>query len=267
MEWTVCLDFACVCAGMMNPMSRTNEGNLNLLIVKNDQEMSQAAAELVLRQLAQRPDSVLGLATGGTPVGLYRQLCEKKADLSKAVTFNLDEYYGLSRQHPQSFFQFMKSHVYDPLAPLSYDIPDGEADDIEQECERFETAIRNAGGIDLQVLGVGRNGHIGFNEPETSFSSRTRLVALKRETVEDNARFFGDASLVPTQAITMGIGTILEAKTILLLASGAAKAEALYQLLHGDISPDVPVTALRLHSAVQVIVDEEAASLLERLTY
>jgi glucosamine-6-phosphate deaminase len=256
---------------MMNQMSRTNEvnhshsRNLNLLIVKNDEEMSQAAAELVLRQLAKRPDSVLGLATGGTPVGLYQQLCEKKADLSKAVTFNLDEYYGLPRQHPQSFFQFMKGHVYDPLMPLSYDIPNGETDDVEQECERFETAIRNAGGIDLQVLGVGRNGHIGFNEPETPFSSRTRLVSLKRETVEDNARFFGDVSLVPTQAITMGIGTILEAKVILLLASGAAKAEALYQLLYGDISPGVPVTALRLHPAVRVIVDEEAASLLERL--
>ncbi|NOU93990.1 glucosamine-6-phosphate deaminase [Paenibacillus sp. LMG 31456] len=243
-----------------------HEGNLHLTIVKNEEEMSQAAAELVHGQLAQRPNSVLGLATGGTPIGMYRQLCRNKADLSKATTFNLDEYYELPRHHPQSFFQFMKEHVYDPLLPLSYDIPNGEAANVEQECVRYETAIRRAGGIDLQVLGVGRNGHIGFNEPGTPFLSRTRLVALKQETVEDNARFFGDVGLVPTQAITMGIGTILEAKAILLLASGAVKAKALHQLLYGDISPGVPVTALRLHPAVRVIVDEEAASLLERLS-
>ncbi|TDF97287.1 glucosamine-6-phosphate deaminase [Paenibacillus piri] len=236
---------------------------LHLTVVKHNEDMSQAAAERVLAQLAQRPDSVLGLATGGTPVGLYRQLQERKADLSKAALFNLDEYYPLPRRHPQSFFQFMKGHVYDPLMPLSYDIPNGEAEDVERECTRYETAIRSAGGIDLQVLGVGRNGHIGFNEPGTPFTSRTRIVALKRETMEDNARFFGDIGLVPKRAITMGIGTILEARSILLLASGAAKAEALYQLLKGDVSPDVPVTALRLHPSVHVIADEQAASLLE----
>ncbi|MFD0675856.1 MULTISPECIES: glucosamine-6-phosphate deaminase [unclassified Paenibacillus] len=274
MEWTMCLDIPCVCTGMMNMKSVAgkvnqenqviHQGNLHLTIVKNDEEMSQAAAELVLGQLAQRPNSVLGLATGGTPIGMYRQLCRNKADLSKATTFNLDEYYALPRHHPQSFFHFMREHVYNPLTPLSYDIPNGEAANVEQECTRYETAIGRAGGIDLQVLGVGRNGHIGFNEPGTSFSSRTRLVALKRETVEDNARFFGDVGLVPTQAITMGIGTILEAKAILLLASGTVKAEALYQLLYGDLSPEVPVTALRLHPAVRVIADEEAASLLQR---
>ncbi|MEK3723969.1 glucosamine-6-phosphate deaminase [Paenibacillus sp. FSL H8-0034] len=236
---------------------------LHLTVVEDYEQMSQAAGQLVLHQLTQRPDSVLGLATGGTPVGLYRKLREEKADLSQAMTFNLDEYYALPRQHPQSFYQFMKGHVYDPLMPLGYDIPNGESAEVEQECTRYETAIRDAGGIDLQVLGVGRNGHIGFNEPETAFSSRTRLVALKRETLEDNAQFFDHVSEVPKQAITMGIGTILEARTIVLLASGPAKAEALYQLMYGDISPSVPVTALRLHPTVHVIVDKAAAALLK----
>ncbi|TBL79166.1 glucosamine-6-phosphate deaminase [Paenibacillus thalictri] len=234
----------------------------NLIVTEDYAAMSRIACDIVMGQLAQRPDSVLGLATGGTPVGLYAQLCDRHADLSRTAVFNLDEYYPLSRQHPQSFYQFMKQHVYDSLKPLSWDIPDGEADDIIRECARYETAIRESGGLDLQVLGVGRNGHIGFNEPGTSFASRTRLVSLKQETVEDNARFFENASLVPLQAVTMGIATILEAKSIMLLASGSAKAEALRQLFYGRVSTEVPVTALRLHPNVHVIADRQAAALL-----
>lgn len=271
MERPICMDLSRVChLGRNQVISMNNPTRVygftttipKLTVVKNYEEMSRTAAELVMSRLAQRPDSVLGLATGGTPVGLYRQLRDKKADLTKAAVFNLDEYCGLSRQHPQSFFHFMKEHVYEPLRPLTYDIPNGEAADVEKECERYEAVIHESGGIDLQVLGVGRNGHIGFNEPGTSFLSRTRLVSLKRETIEDNARFFEKISLVPSQAVTMGIGTILEARTIMLLASGTAKAEALYQLFYGDISKDVPVTALRLHSDVRVIADEQAAALL-----
>ncbi|GAB7388968.1 glucosamine-6-phosphate deaminase [Bacillaceae bacterium] len=235
---------------------------MKLHVVKDREEMSELATEMVLKQLRRKPDSVLGLATGETPIGLYRKLVERGADFSEVTTFNLDEYYPISRNHPQSFFQFMKRYVYDPLKPKRHYIPDGECDDPEQECRRYEALIRIAGGIDLQILGVGRNGHIGFNEPGTPFASRTRLVALREETIEDNSRFFANKEDVPRKAITMGIATIMEARSVLLLAFGARKAEAIAALFHGEISEAIPVTVLRRHPSVTVVVDEKAASRL-----
>lgn len=245
---------------------------MKLLLVEGYQEMSKVAAQLFAQEVKRKPDLVLGLATGGTPVGMYEELIRmhrtEGLSFSQATSFNLDEYVGLDAQHPQSYRTYMQEHLFGQIdmAAERTNIPRGDAQDLEQECSRYEQAIAEAGGIDIQVLGIGTNGHIGFNEPGSSASSKTRVVQLTPSTIEANARFFESVEEVPTQAVSMGIATILGAKKIVLLASGEAKAQAVRDMLEGEMTPDVPASLLQMHDDVTVIVDAPAASLLSAVT-
>lgn len=235
------------------------------MVVENYKELSQKSAQMFYQSIINKRAINLGLATGGTPVGFYQELVKflKGHDMTECIrTFNLDEYIGLSKGNPNSFYTFMNDHFYKPLN-LSDDqtfIPNGKADDLEDESSQYETLIQSYGGIDLQLLGVGENGHIGFNEPGSHFEQRTHVVNLKPSTVQANARFFNSIKDVPKKAITMGIGTILDAKEIIVIANGEHKAEAIYQLVHGEKSRNWPITALKGHSNVTVILDEAAAN-------
>jgi len=241
---------------------------MKLIIVANPEEGAVRAAEIVIQQIKAKPASVLGLPTGGTPVGLYAQLAKavkaKQADLSQIVTFNLDEYYGLPKEDPQSYYTFMDVNLYAPcgLRPDQTHIPSGTAPDAEAEVCAYEAAIAKAGGLDLQVLGIGGNGHIGFNEPGTDPKSRTHVVTLTQNTREANARFFTSIGEVPTHAMTMGIQTILDAKAILMLAFGSNKADILFDALKGPVSTNNPASFLQSHPDVIVIADHAAASRL-----
>lgn len=230
---------------------------MELIVVNHEEEMSKWAAYYILRQLKQKPDSILGLATGGTPLGMYRLLRQQDKQLyAKATTFNLDEYAGLPAGHPQSYRAYMKDELFSAieLPEAQSHLPDGMADP-EIECAAYEEQIEASGGIDLQILGIGSNGHIGFNEPGTPFDSRTHKVELKEETRKANQRFFDKLDDVPTHALTMGIGTILKSRKIVLLASGQEKQEALRLLLSGIQTVDVPATSLLDHPDVTVIAD------------
>ncbi len=207
-------------------------------------------------------------------VGMYRELVrlhrDEKLDFSRVVTFNLDEYLGLSSNHPQSFHHFMRRNFFAHVnvTPGNTHIPDGAIKgNYQQYCASYEETIRNAGGIDLQVLGIGRNGHVGFNEPTSSLGSRTRLKVLSTETIEDNRKFFAPEEEIPQCAITMGIGTILEAKRILLLASGSSKAAAIAKAIEGPLTASVTASALQLHSDVTFIVDRDAGAQLKQQEY
>ncbi|MED1724825.1 glucosamine-6-phosphate deaminase [Brevibacillus parabrevis] len=241
---------------------------MKLVIVKDYQEMSRKAAELLASEVKQHPQTVLGLATGGTPVGMYRELIklheDEGIDFSQAQSFNLDEYVGLSSAHPQSYRAYMQENLFRHinLPADKTHVPTGDAADLDKECARYEEAIREAGGIDIQVLGIGNNGHIGFNEPGSSAESATRVVQLTESTIEANARYFASVEEVPTQAVSMGIKTILGAKKVVLLASGEAKAQAVRLMVEGEPTADVPASLLQLHPDVTVIVDEAAASQL-----
>jgi glucosamine-6-phosphate deaminase len=228
--------------------------------------LSQRAAEIVAGLIRRKPNAVLGLPTGSTPEGFYRALAATGVSLAQVQVFNLDEYLGLPKDHPESYYHFMKEHLYDKtdVRPENCHIPDGMTADPAAECRRYEEAIRAAGGIDLVVLGVGHNGHIGFNEPGTPWTARTRKVALAERTRQANARFFNSIDEVPTYALTMGIATILEARQILLLASGAAKAPVIKETVEGEPRIEVPATALQQHPDVTVLLDKEAAALLGR---
>jgi glucosamine-6-phosphate deaminase len=246
-----------------------------LVILKRDsEEISCQAAELAAAAVRKKPELVLGLATGSTMVGVYEHLVqfhkEGSLDFSRVVTFNLDEYLGLAATHPQSFHHFMQEHFFSHVNvnPKNIHIPDGTiSGDYDEYCTSYEGAIRKAGGIDLQILGIGRNGHIGFNEPTSSLASRTRLKVLSQETMDDNAKSFAPGEKSPRGAITMGIGTILEARRIILLASGAAKAAAVAKSIEGPIASAVSASALQLHPEVTFIVDEQAASQLTQREY
>lgn len=235
---------------------------MRVVVVDDFTALSNLAAGIVAGLIWAQPRAVLGLPTGGTPEGLYRVLARMKSGFGQVTTFNLDEYVGLPREHPQSYYTYMKSRLYDrvDLQPGNTDIPDGMAPDREAECRRYEEAIRRAGGLDLVVLGLGANGHIGFNEPGTPRESRTRQVALTEETRRANARYFGGLHEVPKAALTMGLGTIMEARRILLLISGERKAEIVPRFLHGPFTPEVPATVLWGHPEVTVILDLEAAA-------
>jgi len=234
--------------------------------------MSKVAAQLFAQEVKRKPDLVLGLATGGTPVGMYEELIRmhRSEGLSFAQTtsFNLDEYVGLEAGHSQSYRTYMQDHFFSQIdIPAERtNIPRGDAKDMEQECVRYEQAIAEAEGIDIQVLGIGNNGHIGFNEPGSPATSKTRVVQLTPSTIEANARYFNSIEEVPTQAVSMGIATILGAKKIVLLASGTAKAQAVRDMLEGEMMPEVPASLLQLHNDVTVIVDAQAASLLSAVT-
>ncbi len=233
--------------------------------VKDYEEMSRRAAMLLAAQVAAKPDSVLGLATGSTPVGAYRYLrkwyAEGLLDFSRVQAMNLDEYRGISRENPQSYYFFMRENLFDHIniKKENTHIPDGEREDGEAVCQEYEELVRSA-GVDLQLLGIGRNGHIGFNEPAENFSGSCRRVDLAQSTIEANKRFFSSEAEVPRQAYTMGIGTIMGAEKILLLASGEDKAEAVCQMICGPITPVHPASVLQLHRNVTVIADEAALS-------
>jgi glucosamine-6-phosphate deaminase len=238
------------------------------------EELSREAARIVASAVRSQPSVRLGLATGSTTLGMYGELVrlhkEEGLDFSKVVTFNLDEYLGLAAEHPQSFHCFMRKNFFERvnIKPENIHIPDGMiGGDYEEYCDSYERAIREAGGIDLQILGIGRNGHIGFNEPTSSFGSRTRLKVLTSETIEDNRKFFGAGEEMPECAITMGIGTILEAKKILLLATGEAKAETVAEAIEGPITASVTASCLQLHPDVTFVIDEAAGARLKQREY
>ncbi|GEN46601.1 glucosamine-6-phosphate deaminase [Alkalibacillus haloalkaliphilus] len=221
--------------------------------VNRYENFSQTAAELMMNQVEKKPNSTLGLATGSTPKGMYQELVKRSADLSQAVTFNLDEYVGISSDHPQSYRSFMEENLFQHIRVGETLIPDGEAADLAAECERYEQLINQHGGIDLQVLGLGHNGHIGFNEPGTPFSSRTHVVDLAETTRKANARFFNSLNEVPKKAITMGIETIMEADQIILLVYGEDKQQAVNRLLQGDVNEQFPASILHEHPNVTLV--------------
>lgn len=241
---------------------------MTIHIYKDVDTQSQAAAGLFAAQILQKPDCVLGFATGSTPLGTYAALIDlyKRgiADFSTVRTFNLDEYVGMSRTHEQSYYRFMVENLFDQvnIPKDNYRLPDGMAKDLNAECAGYERAIDDAGGIDLLLLGIGLNSHIGFNEPEARFSDGTHVVDLTESTIEANKRFFATASEVPRQAISMGIGSIMRARAIALVINGAAKADITKQALQGPVVPDVPGSILRFHPNVTVLLDEAAASKL-----
>jgi len=246
-----------------------------LLVLKpNSEELGREAARVVANAVRRNPALRLGLATGSTMLAMYQELVRlhrrESLDFSRVVTFNLDEYLGLSSNHPQSFHHYMRENFF---AHVNVDagnihIPDGAIKgNYQQYCASYEEAIRNAGGIDLQILGIGRNGHIGFNEPTSSLGSRTRLKVLSKETIQDNRKFFASQDEIPQCAITMGIGTILESKRILLLASGAPKAAAIAKAIEGPLTASVTASALQLHSDVTFIIDREAGAELKQQEY
>lgn len=241
---------------------------MNLIKAKDYEDMSRKAANLIMAQVTLKPDSVLGLATGSTPVGTYQQLIERfragDLDFSGVRTVNLDEYRGLSRTDSQSYYHFMQEHLFSQinLAPGASFIPDGTNDDAAAVCADYEETIRALGGVDLQLLGLGNNGHIGFNEPAEVFEKETHCVDLAQSTIEANSRFFASVDEVPTQAYTMGIRTIMKAKKILVIVNGAGKADILKQAFYGPITPKVPASILQLHPNVTVIADEAACGKL-----
>lgn len=230
--------------------------------------MSRKAANIISAQIITKPECVLGLATGSTPIGTYDQLVERyeKGDLdfSKVSSVNLDEYRGLDHDHDQSYYYFMHEHLFDRvnINPANTNVPDGTEEDAQKECKRYEEVIASYGGIDLQLLGLGHNGHIGFNEPSEVFDKETHCVDLTESTIEANKRFFASADDVPRQAYTMGIGTIMKAKKILVVASGEDKADIVAKAFCGEVTPKVPASVLQFHPDVTVVVDEAAASKL-----
>ncbi len=238
---------------------------------KDYEGMSKKAAFLMAAQINAKPDSVLGLATGSTPVGAYRQLIqwyrEDLLDFSRITTINLDEYRGLSAENDQSYRYFMNHNLFDHVnirKECTY-LPDGTEPDSKKACREYDAIIKGVGGIDLQILGLGRNGHIGFNEPGDCFEKTTHCVDLTESTIEANKRFFQKEEDVPRQAYTMGIQTIMGAGTILLLVSGEEKAEILRQVICGPVTPRVPASILQMHPRAVVIADEAALSRTENL--
>ena len=246
---------------------------MRLIILDNADQVSEQAAQIFMSQLAKKPRSTLGLATGSTPLKLYARLVDLHAagelSFQQAQSFNLDEYVGLSPEHPQSYRAFMDKHLFakTDFSVNATHLPDGMAQDLDQECEVYEKKIADAGGIDLQLLGLGSNGHIGFNEPLSSLSSRTRVKTLTQETISANARFFQPDEWQPQLALTMGIGTVMDANHILILATGASKAEAVKNFVEGPVSAFCPASILQLHQKVTVLVDSEAAAHLTLKAY
>lgn len=233
------------------------------------QDLSRKAANIISAQIILKPECVLGLATGSSPAGTYRQLTEwyRKGDLdfSEVRTVNLDEYCGLGPDDPQSYARFMQEHLFGQvnIRPEHTHIPDGLNPDAGLECARYEKLIEELGGIDLQLLGIGPNGHIGFNEPGAAFERLTHCATLSRATIEANRRFFQSAAAVPRRAYTMGIQSIMHARRIVLIASGAAKAEAVCRAFSGPVTPEVPASVLQLHRNVTLVADQEALAKLD----
>ena len=242
---------------------------MEIIIQPTAHEAASVAARIIAGVLREKPDAVLGLATGSTPVSLYKQLIAMNLNWSRVTTFNLDEYIGLPVEHPQSYHSFMWENLFRHIniRPENIHIPDGNAADIPAFCQQYEEQIQQAGGIDLQLLGIGTDGHIGFNEPTSSLASRTRIKTLTQRTCEDNARFFEPGETVPHHVITMGIGTIMEARQNLLLAFGANKAQAIAEAVEGPISANNPASILQMHPVAKLCLDAPAAEGLKRADY
>ncbi|AGC68963.1 glucosamine-6-phosphate deaminase NagB [Thermoclostridium stercorarium subsp. stercorarium DSM 8532] len=232
---------------------------MRIINVKDYEEMSRKAADLIAAQIILNPKSVLGLATGSSPIGTYERLVELNRngviDFSHVTTINLDEYYGLDPTHDQSYRYFMNKHLFSRvnINMANTHLPDGKAKDIDAECRRYDDLIESVGGIDLQLLGIGHNGHIGFNEPSDEFIPGTHCVSLSESTINANSRFFKSRDEVPRKAITMGIKAIMQARKVLLIASGEDKKEILKKALFGPITPQVPASILQLHKDLTVI--------------
>ncbi len=241
---------------------------MNVLIYDTEEQIGIAAGNYMCGQVLQKPNSVLGLATGSTPLKPYNQMIDlyKKGvvDFSQVTTFNLDEYVHLNVKDKNSYHSFMHENLFDHINIPEENINflNGNAEDLEQECRDYEKRIKAAGGIDIQLLGIGSNGHIAFNEPADCFQRWSHVVTLKESTVKDNSRFFASIDEVPTQAVTMGIGSIMQAKKILIIALGAKKAAAIKQLIDGNVTPMCPASVLQFHTDVTLMLDREAASLL-----
>ena len=246
---------------------------MRVVILESPPDVSSRAADLICQAVTAQPQIVLGLATGGTPLGTYRELVERyragRVSFSQVTTFNLDEYIGLPREHEQSYWSFMHHNLFSlaDFPPERCHLPDGQASDTAVACSEYEQRIADAGGIDLQLLGIGTDGHIAFNEPGSSLASRTRLKALTEQTRRDNARFFASLDEVTKLSMTMGVGSILSAKRILLLATGLNKAAATAALVEGPVTAQVPASALQLHPQVTVLLDRDSASQLKRADY
>ena len=246
---------------------------MEIIIQPDPESASRLAARVMVRLLRAKPDAVLGLATGSTPLLLYRELIRRhtagEADFRQVRTFNLDEYIGLPSGHAQSYHSFMWENLFRHINidPQNVQIPDGLAADVPDFCARYEEQIRAVGGIDLQILGIGTDGHVGFNEPSSSLASRTRIKTLTAQTRRDNARYFGSEDQVPHHVITMGVGTVMDARQCLLLAFGAAKAPAIAAAVEGPITAMNPASILQMHPTAKVFLDEDAAACLKRADY
>lgn len=236
------------------------------IVLDTAQDVAAQVAKIYVKQLKDKPDSVLGLATGSTPVALYGQLVKKyqagEIDFSKARSFNLDEYYPMKADHPQSYHYFMKEHLFDKVNFASSSIPSGEAKDPKAECKRYDKEIEDAGGIDVMLLGIGHNGHVGFNEPAVTYSMGTGFVDLSDSSISANKRYFSADEVQPTKAITMGIGDIFRSRKIILIITGENKAKIAKKLFENQIHTDVPACFLLLHPDVTVYLDKDAASLI-----
>ncbi len=237
---------------------------MNIIVTENYETLSEEAAKRIAEVIKNKPNAVLGLATGSTPVGMYKKLVEynreNQIDFSQVTTFNLDEYIGIPSEHSQSYRYFMDHHLFNHIN-IDYKrthVPNGMAKDIKVECEAYDERIRSHGGIDIQVLGIGNNGHIGFNEPDSSLIVGTHVTELTEDTIQANSRFFNTISEVPTKAITMGIGDIMKAKEVILLASGNSKADIISKLLEDKIDTHIPASLLQAHPNVTIIVDQQA---------
>lgn len=242
---------------------------MNLRVVNSYEELSKVAASEFSKVIKEKPNAILGLATGGSPIGMYKELIKmyenKELDFSKITTVNLDEYIGLNPEHSQSYRHFMNDNLFNHINidVANTFVPNGLAKDLEVECKEYDKRIIELGGIDIQLLGVGNNGHIAFNEPDEHLSAGTHVISLTENTIEANARFFDNIDDVPRTAITMGVGGIMKAKKIILIASGESKAEAIKGLFSGKITTENPASMLQMHRDVTVIVDKEAAKLIE----
>src|SRR3989339_108776 len=240
---------------------------MNIVILKNYDEVSSKASEIVINQLISKPNSVLGLATGSTPIGLYKRLIqankENKISFKDVKSFNLDEYIGLDIKHPQSYHQFTMDNLFSKvdINLANTHLPQNDVENMNEHAEAYNKLLAKT-KIDLQILGIGSNGHIGFNEPGTPFGNETFIVELEEKTRKDNMRFFNSLDEVPKYAITMGIKNIMRSKHILLLASGIEKSDAVYQMIHGEVTENLPASILQLHPHATVILDEKAASKL-----
>lgn len=246
---------------------------MEVIIQETPEKASELAAKVIAKQVREKPDCIMGLATGRTPMNTYRALArmhrEDGLSFARVKTYNLDEYIGLSPSHPQSYRYFMDNELFRhiDIDPENTHLPRGNTEDPREECRRYEASIKESGGIDLQLLGLGSNGHIGFNEPTGSLNSRTWVKILSENTIHDNSALFNDPNEVPHYCITMGIGTIMEANRIIVLALGHSKAKAVAEMVEGPISAMCPASALQFHHRVIVIVDEQAAARLDNIRH